>query len=173
MDNMLYRKFTAFYVSTFIISILISASSFGQGEPIYLDSFLGWTYILLFVVGGIILIYGNLISIGIEYVVNRWMKGNSIIFILLHGLLGGLPVIWSQHWMLTLYASGAALLYALVDRWIYYRSSRDKHTWQVHTIAPILFLILFAIFMVKSQPLPPYSAEEAVAIAISGEVIDS
>ncbi len=165
MDNMFYRKFTAFYVSTIIISLFISAGSFGQGQPVYLDSFLGWAYILIFVVGGIILIYGNLISIGIEYVVNRWMKGNAIAFILMHGVFGGIPVVWAQQWTLTLYASGAALLYAFVDRWIFNRSNKNKHTWPVHTVAPVLFLILFAIFMVKSHPVPNYGAVSAFTTA--------
>lgn len=165
MENMFYRKFTAFYVSTIIISILISAGSFGNGEPIYIDSFLGWAYILLIVVGGIILVYGNLISLGIEYVTNRWLKESSIVFVLLHGLFGALPIIWFLQWTLTLYAAAAALLYALVDRWIFHRSNKNKHTWPVHAIAPVLFLILLAIFMVKSHPVPNYGAVSAFTTA--------
>jgi hypothetical protein len=141
MDNIIYRKFTATYVTVLFITFTLSASTVSQS----LEDFFGWSFFFFIYVGAVVLIYANLVSFGIEFVLNGGLKTrtytNSFVFIFMHVIFGVLPIFVSGlSWFLWL-SIFASLLYACVDRWVWKRSVGGKRTWL------IVFLPLFPLLI--------------------------
>ncbi|MDF0728946.1 hypothetical protein PY093_20240 [Cytobacillus sp. S13-E01] len=169
MSDLLKKKLISTFVSTAFISILMSAllvhgQEYGLGA-----AFAGWTLMYGMYVGAVILIYGNLVSLGVEYLQHKWFKNNTWVFIALHvffGLIGGFVLEFS---FFTVFGVMAALFYACIDRWIFRRKKENKGIlWFVLTPV-LLFGLLSGYFQLISSPLPPFTQDDAVEFATSGE----
>jgi hypothetical protein len=68
--SLIFRKLVTTFVTTTIFSLLLAfLNLIGREEITYNqgEQFIGWFLICFMYIGVIILIYGNLVSVGIEY----------------------------------------------------------------------------------------------------------
>lgn len=73
-ENLLFRKLTTTFVTTVFLSILFVLLYFnGVGELGHnsWNLFIGWFFVYAMYIGLIILIYGNLVSLAIEYLAKK------------------------------------------------------------------------------------------------------
>lgn len=73
-ENLLFRKLTTTFVTTVFLSILFvllyfnGVSELGHNRG---NLFIGWLFVYAMYIGLIILIYGNLVSLAIEYLAKK------------------------------------------------------------------------------------------------------
>ena len=167
------RKLTATFFSTTIISLTFAFVVVILGfEDItyHLGNYLlGWAYVYMLYVGAIILIYGNLISIAIEYMQGKGFLKADWKYILLHGIFG-LPLgILFQSVVGALYGLAAAMIYAIVDRVILVRKNKGKRIRPFYLLPVSLYIVSWLTLQILSPPMPPFTPEDAVEFATSGE----
>jgi hypothetical protein len=140
--SMIYRKFVTTFVTTMTICFIFAFIGAVQGEH-----FLGWFIIYIMYVGTIVLLFGNLVSFVVEYLSKNYFS----LYILLHGVFGGLALgIPFKNMEAALVGIGSALLYGCIDRWLYKRTEKYKSTKMFFLVPIMLFLISWAFFAIFS-----------------------
>lgn len=170
-DNFARRKLFATFFSTFLTSIILGFYSVwdeGGGSSHFFLS----TFIYFFFSGLVIGIYGNAVSASLEYVFTKKLnRGNFsiILYILLHGLFGGLIGLISlthgdpDSLSLVLIGGLPAIMFAISDVWLAKKIKQEK----LPEIFPLLVLLglFFSIALVTAvydQDINPLTAEEAI-----------
>ncbi|MFD1040399.1 hypothetical protein ACFQ3N_18645 [Virgibacillus byunsanensis] len=177
MTSLIYRKIITTFATTALFSIGLAFQYAGYSQIGYNqgNQLMGWSLFYGIYVGAIILVYGNLVSLAIEYVQRKWFTHLNWLFILLHGIFGLANGILFQQWVFALMGMVVALTYACIDRWIYSRVSKEK-SMKLFILIPILiYVVSWGILQVISPPMPPFTKEDAVEFATSkeGTVIDT
>ncbi|MFF2458713.1 hypothetical protein [Peribacillus simplex] len=173
IESLIKRKITVTYVTTTVTSIILAYLYMAAGikveTPYNLGGeFLGWLSIYSMYVGAIVLIYGSLVSVGIEYLQKKWFIKHTWLYVLFHGFLGLLNGLFFQETTLALAGMVVALFYALIDRWLYVRDKVQQSP-KMFFLFPVLACgLLWGYFQIISEPLPPFSMEEAVEFATAG-----
>ncbi|MGG3890619.1 hypothetical protein [Metabacillus fastidiosus] len=169
------RKITATFFTTAITAIALACAYMAadmRSSPLYQlgKGFLSMFFVYSIYVGTIILIYGNIVSAGLEYIHRKWFINHTWLYVLLHGLLGLVNGIIFPEFSLVLMLSGmvAALLYAFIDRWIYSRMKAQKNIKGFFIFPVFLFASLWLCFQIISETLPPFTKEEAIEFAADG-----
>lgn len=168
-ENFFHRKMTATFVTTITLAMILSCFSIrdnGGGTTDYGEAFLAEAMLYGLYGGVIILVYGSLVSALIEFVMNRWFKINSWIFILLHGVFG---LIMIEVPILSVFGIAAALFYACIDRWIFSRKSLEKQI-SIFALTPVaIFAAIWTALSFISPEQPPFTADDAIEFVTSGE----
>lgn len=174
-ENLLERKILATIVTTLTLVIVLSGfmleinTDLNPEEADYGMAFVVTTMAVGIYGGLIILVYGNIVSLLIEFVLKRWFKVKTVVFILLHGFFG-LVLIFEP--ILAMYGVTAALFYACMDRWIFYRT-RNKKRLRMFLIVPIgIYAAIWAVLTIISTEPPPFTKEDAIAFVSGGDTYD-
>jgi hypothetical protein len=172
--SLMIRKFFTTYIVTAAASFLMAVSSvFGNGEWELANNrgneLIGWTFIYIMYIGTIILIYGNAVSLGLEWVRKKGMIPYSWIVIVLHGIFGMALGFLFPHWMLILCGMAIALGYGIIDWWLRIKPLRPAGMLIVVLFPVLLYGGAWGTFEYLSPPMPPFTIEEAVAFATDGE----
>ncbi|WNS82331.1 hypothetical protein RRU94_16475 [Domibacillus sp. DTU_2020_1001157_1_SI_ALB_TIR_016] len=130
------------------------------GTNFLLLSSMFFTYI-----GAIVLVYGNIVSLVIEYFHKKWFKNQDWLYIVILSLFGLANGILFQDLIFAIYGLVAALLYALIDKWVEKRMENQKSIKIIWLIPFILAFIGWLYFYISSPPVPPFTKEEAVEFA--------
>lgn len=171
-ESPILRKITATFVTTTIFSLLfvilyfIDAfeSTYDQGR-----NYLGWLFVYAVYIGSIILIYGNLVSIIIEYLQRKWFLQHDWLYVLILGLFGLANGILFQSVMAALFGMVAAIVYGIFDKWLYKRNLKGK-SMKPFLIIPITLVVICWVYLeLTSPPKPPFTKEDAVISVTSGE----
>jgi hypothetical protein len=171
LGSYIVRKLITTFVSTFMFSILLAflsfhdstVTSYNQG-----NAFIGWFLIFFMYSGAIILIYGNLVSVGVDYLQRKWFKHQDWLYVFILGVFGLVNGVFFQEKMFALFGMFAAVLYALIDKRLYKRKLENKSI-KMFLLIPIVSLVLFwGYFQYMSPPMPPFTMEDAVESATSG-----
>ncbi|MED4072306.1 hypothetical protein [Priestia endophytica] len=126
-----------------------------------------------FYVGIVILIYANLVSFLIEVLRNKFNL-NSFTYIILHGLVGALTGgMVSKSALVALCIAGIAILYALVDYWQMNQEDKSRSIKYILLVSFLPIVCSSLYFASISEPLPPFTAEDAIASAIDDYSITS
>jgi hypothetical protein len=126
-----------------------------------------------FYVGIVILIYANLVSFLIEVLRNKFNL-NSFTYIILHGLVGALTGgMVSKSALVALCIAGIAILYALVDYWQMNQENKSRSIKYILLVSFLPIVCSSLYFASISEPLPPFTAEDAIASAIDDHSITS
>ncbi|MFT8323017.1 MAG: hypothetical protein ABF649_19295 [Bacillus sp. (in: firmicutes)] len=148
------KLITTFILTTVISSIMSFAYLRGWGElPIQGTFFLGWFAVYAMYVGVVILLYGNIVSLLIEYFHIKRCFLPSWLYILLHGIFGlanGLifhEVNAGVNVVLLFYSCMAALFYGLIDRWIYIRTEAGKSLSLPIAVPMVVFVSCYLYFL--------------------------
>lgn len=181
MQNMLasiiLRKAIATYVVTIIASIVMAApyvlkDSHSQFPYNLGNQFVGWSFIYMMYIGVIISIYGNAVSLGIEWVREKWFVRHNWLAFFMHGVFGMALVIIFPNWLFALIGMMIALAYGGLDWWLRVKVS----TWKVVlwiVVTPVLLHVLsWGVLQYMSPPMPPFTMEDAVAQATEGKGTD-
>ena len=173
VESLVKRKITVSYVTTMVTSIFLAYlymdDGIKAGTPYNLGGeFLGWLSIYSMYVGAIVLIYGNLVSVGIEYLQEKWFIKHTWLYVLFHGFLGLLNGLFFQETTLALAGMVVALFYAFIDRWLYVRDKVQQSTKMFFLFPVLACSLVWGYFQIISEPLPPFSTEEAVESATAG-----
>jgi hypothetical protein len=170
--DLIKRKFVTTVLATMIASMLLSFYAiksnteyvYNQGEQ-----FIGWFFVILMYAGAIILIYGNLVSIVVEYVQKKWFEKHDWLYVVILGMFGLANGFIFREVSFAFYGMLAALLYAVIDRWLYRRETEVTNVKKVLFAPAASVLLLWGYFQAISPPLPPFTIEHAVEFATSGE----
>ena len=174
VENLLKRKITVTFVTTIVPSIILAfwymVSITKEETPYHLGaSFIGWLALYSMYIGAIVLIYGNLVSIALECLQKKWFIKHTWLYVLLHGFFGLANGLLFQDMSLALAGMIVALFYAFIDRWVYVRAKFQLST-KMFFLFPVLACgLLVGYFQIISDPLPPFTKEDAVAFAADGE----
>ncbi|RAS72838.1 hypothetical protein [Priestia endophytica] len=137
------------------------------------QGFILWVLVYALYAGAVILIYANLVSVLIEVLWNKFNL-NSFTYIILHGLVGALTGgVVSKSTLVALCIAGIAILYALVDYWQMNQEDKSRSIKYILLVS-ILPIVCSAIYFASiSEPLPPFTAEDAIESAIDDHSITS
>ncbi len=124
------------------------------------NQFIGNFFIFFICIGVIILIYGNLVSIGIEYLHKKWFQQYDWLYVLILGVFG---------FVFSLYGMLAATLYAIIDKWLDRRNSESKSVKMLFLISIASLLLSWGYFQFTSTPMPPFTKKDAVKFATASE----
>lgn len=166
------RKLVTTFAATTIFSVVLSFFSLQDSSKILYNQgnqFIGWFFVYFMYIGVIILIYGNLVSIGIEYLQRKWFQRLDWLYVLILGVFGLGNGIIFQESTLAIYGMLAAILYAIIDKWLFKRNTNSKVVKMFFLIQIVLLLICWGYFQFISPPMPPFTKENAVEFATSGE----
>ena len=173
IGNFMKRKLIATSVSTIVSTGLLTFFSIqANPEDVYIynqgNQFIGWFLIFLVYVGVIVLIYGNLVSVGVEYIQRKWFRPQDWLYVFIVGAFGSIIGLVLEEKTLAYYGMLAAILYAVIDKWLYKRGTKNKHVKMLFLI-PFAFLsIAWGYLQLISPPMPPFTKEKAVEFATSG-----
>lgn len=174
MKNQLFkRKMYSTLLSSVLITILLSLSAFfslGEGTEYHRgNSYLGWVFLLFMYIAPIILLYGNVVSLIIEFVLKKMHLEKRGLSLFLHGLFGLANGMLFSSWIYAIMGAIAALSYVLIDRWVSKRL-QEKKRMTSYILAPLLFLGLAWGGLEWASPAqPPFTIEDAVKSAIEGD----
>ncbi|WP_433750408.1 hypothetical protein [Falsibacillus pallidus] len=170
---MIVRKFTATFFTTSLLSLILAGTylSFSVFSPNTGDHLLGWSLFYGIYIGAIILFYGNLVSFFIEWLQGKWDWITQWFYILLHGVFGLANGLLFESWMLGFEGAIAAIVYAAIDRWVYFRQKKDKGMGiKLFYIFPIaVYLLSWGVLELASPSEPPFTKNDAAAFAVQGE----
>ncbi len=171
VEYLIARKLIATFFSSIIVSILLFLFSYDSSKIVHDTGieFIGWFLIFFMYIGIIILIYGNLVSIGVEFLQKKWFKKQGWLYVLLLAIFGLANGVFFQDIVFAYYGLLAALLYAIVDKLLFKRFQEEKSIKAFILIPIVSVLLTWGYFHLTSQPLPPYTIEEAVQFVTSGE----
>ncbi|MGE7879719.1 hypothetical protein [Peribacillus muralis] len=174
VESLIKRKITATYVTTAVASVILAywymADGMKAGTPYDLGKgFLSWVFVYSMYAGAIVLIYGSLVSVGIEYLQRRRFIKHTWLYVLLHGFFGLLNGLFFQETAFAVVGMVAASFYAVIDRWLYVRDKVQQSS-KLFWLFPLLACgLLCGYFQLLSEPVPPFSKEDAVEFATDGE----
>lgn len=169
-------KLIARKVVTTLITAMLFALSFSTYGLIGNDSlspydrgveFIGWASLFFYYGGIIIFIYGTAVSIVLELMLRKILPKYNWLYILFHGLFGGIFLF--QDLDILFLGIVPAFLYGLVDRWLYTQNMDGRHIKFGLLIPVALTLILWGSFSLSSETRPPFTSEDAIERATSGE----
>lgn len=167
--SLLLRKLTTTFVVTTIFSFVLVLSSITDGfefEYNQGNQFIAWFFVYFMYIGVIILLYGNSISIVIEYLQRKWFQQHDWLYVLILGVFGLANGPFFQEVLFAFLGMVAAVLYAFIDKWLYQR----KKTIKMFFLIPIASLLFcWGFFQFISPSMPPFTKEDAVNFATSGE----
>ncbi|MFE1245049.1 hypothetical protein ACFW35_13030 [Fictibacillus sp. NPDC058756] len=168
-ENFFQRKMMASIVTTITLAMVLASMSLKDNAGStsdYGEAFLAAAMLYGTYGGVIILVYGSLVSGVIEFVMNRWFKINTPIYILFHGVFG---LIMLEVPILAVFGVASAILYALIDRWILFRINKDKPTFILILTPFALFTMTWSILSFITPDRPHFTAEDAVEFVTSGK----
>ncbi|MBH5319774.1 hypothetical protein I6N90_18405 [Paenibacillus sp. GSMTC-2017] len=179
MLHVLGRKVLNTYISAFALIICIPLlSMLVKGDKNYtVDSFLSWMGISGMIAFPVILIYGSLISVGLEFLLPKWIKNRSVLIItqgIGHVAFGALHAILLKLDWFIYFTAWAALVYFLMDQ-LLICIQNNKHrlkVWIGLFLLPIVITVLVSALLPPAPPpLPvgPFTKEDAVSIATAGD----
>ena len=174
-QSIVVRKMTAAFFVTMITSMILAywymSAAAKNEEPSYQlgVNFLGWTFLYAMYVGAVVLVYGNLVSGAIEYAQKRGFIKNNGLYVLYHGLFGLLFGFLFQVPGLAVAGMAVAILYAFIDRWMCAREN-DSLSIKLLFLSPLVAGgLLWGYFQMQSEPMPPFTVEDAIEFAADGE----
>ncbi|WHY66838.1 hypothetical protein [Neobacillus sp. SuZ13] len=171
IGNFMKRKLIATSVSTIVTTgLLLFFSIQANPEDVYNqgNQFIGWFLFFLIYIGVIVLIYGNLVSIGVEYIQRKWFRQHDWLYVLIVGAFGSVIGVVLKEKTLAFYGMFAAILYAVIDKWLYKWASKNKRV-KMLFLFPLAFLfIAWGYLQFISPPMPPFTKEKAVEFATDG-----
>ncbi|WP_102349220.1 hypothetical protein [Bacillus sp. Marseille-P3661] len=170
--NLIIRKLTTTFVATTIFSLVLVFFSIIDGFELPYNKgnqFIGWFFIYLMYIGVIILIYGNLVSTLIEYMQRKWFRQYDWLYVFILGVFGLANGLLFPSVTFALLGMVAAILYAIIDKWLYRRHLSSKNI-KMFFLIPIACVVLcWGYFQLTSPPMPPFTKEDAVHFATSGQ----
>lgn len=171
--SLIMRKLITTIIATIIFSIVLAFGSligndlnivYNQG-----NDFIGWFFIYFLYIGVIILIYGNLVSVGIEFVQRKWFQEHDWLYILLHSIFGLVNGVIFQERTLAFFGVLAALLYACIDRWLFKKELNSTSVKMLFVLPIIALFLCWGYFQLISPPMPAFTKEDAVEFATDVE----
>ncbi|API93154.1 MULTISPECIES: hypothetical protein [unclassified Virgibacillus] len=174
VPSLLLRKFLTSYVLSILTAIFFSILYLfpitKEDSNYYLaENFLGWTLVYGVYIIPVLLLYGGPISIGLEYIYQRGFFKKSWFYNFFHGLFGAIFGLFFLNTPLVLIGVLIGSSYATVDRLLSQRIMNKKTIW-ISLVSPIVILVLiWGGFQYVSDPLPPFTAQDAIILATEGE----
>lgn len=163
----LITTFVIVILSSFVLSLYFlieSKTSYNAGNFLLQGTLFYGVYI-----GAIVFVYGNFVSLAIEYVQKRWYKFNNWIYILIHGLFGLANGLVFQTIEFAIAGMTVAVVYAMTDRWLLSRILRQKSL-KLFLAIPILIIVFsWGVLQITSPTMPHFTKEDAVKFATNGE----
>lgn len=163
---------TTFVVTTMSSFLFVLAYGFVDGFESEYDrgnQLMGWFFFYFICIGVIILVYGNLVSIVIEKLQTKWFPVHNWLYILILGVFGLANGLLFPSFTFALLGMMAALIYGIIDKWLYNRMTRNRSIKVFFLIPMAALLLCWGYFQYTSPPKPPFTIEDAVHFATSGE----
>ncbi|MCZ8532184.1 hypothetical protein [Psychrobacillus psychrodurans] len=163
------RKLIATFVTTILVAMVMSLLNIDMTIYEQGNHFVGWTFFFSLYVGAVVLVYGNIISIGVELLQRKYFVIHRWLYVGILGVFGALFGIAYKEMTLAIAGFLSAIFFALIDLWLIKNSYKTK---QLFFLILSPFLILFSLWLylqVMSPSLPPFTQEDAVSYATSGE----
>lgn len=172
------RKLVATFVATAMSSLFLALLYMGSRSESGIEYELGnrllsWSAIFMIYTGTIIFVYGNAVSVVLEFTVGRWLKGHHGLYVLLHGVMG-LPLgLLFHNSQLAICGMLAAFVYATAE-WLLIKLPRNYGVRVLLAVPIIVYGLSWGYLQAQSAPLPPFTIEDAVEFAAggTGKVVD-
>lgn len=169
IGSLICRKFIATLFSGTVVTILflylMDVSRMLDNRWIFISIFLAF----FMYIGGIILVYGNLVSISAEKVQRKLAKEQSWLYVIILGIFGLANGLLFQEITFALLGFVAAVLYAIIDKLLEKRLKEEKSIKAFLLIPISVFFLSWGYCVLTFQPLPPLTMEEAVKFVTSGD----
>ncbi|WP_138754937.1 hypothetical protein [Paenibacillus sinopodophylli] len=173
MTDLMIRKLLTTFVVTTSTSILFSLSDLPRSDY-SIASHLVWNdifyniYFYNMYIGAIIFIYGNAVSLAIEWARCKWFSRQVWLGIGLHAFWGmGLGVV-IKSWIFLLIGMLIALAYGVLDWWLEARMLKQKRVAFILLLPVVLYAVAWAALYEKAPSDPSFTMEEAVAFVVQG-----
>lgn len=158
------------FVTTTLVAMVMSLlnvdmTTYSQG-----NHFVSWTFVFFLYVGAVTLIYGNIISVGIELLQRKYFSRlNWLYYVGILGIFGSLFGVVYEEMSIAIIGFFIAIFFAFLDLWLIKNSYKTKQLFFL-ILSPLLILFgLWVYLQIMSPPVPPFTPEDAVSLATSGE----
>lgn len=139
-----------------------------MGNGAYTENPVDFLMIFTYYIGLIIFLYGNMVSLLLEHIQRKWFSENNWLYVLLHGLFGLVNGVMFLHWAFALAGMAFALLYAVIDRWLYAVVSKWKRPYLILALPAGVFAGSLLVMQNAPQPeVPPFTGEAAIEQAVN------
>ncbi|OPA78605.1 hypothetical protein BVG16_12125 [Paenibacillus selenitireducens] len=178
---MLLRKMMVAYVTTWIMLFCLGFFSLGGGEAWNAaERYMGWFLVVAMYAVPVIFLYGIIVSALVEGATLKLKftgPGEWLVSGFLHVIFGLAFGILLQSSLFSIIGGTAAMLFFSFDRIIMYITPRyRRRIWSFLLIMPIVvFIVIAGTLSWSSPPRPPFTANDAVTFATSGQgtIIDA
>ncbi|QDP41156.1 hypothetical protein [Radiobacillus deserti] len=168
----LLRKLLTTIVTTSALSFLfvfLYAIKGFEFVPDLGNQLLAWFFVYFMYIGVVILLYGNVVSIIVDYAQYKWFPKSDWLYVLILGIFGLANGLFFQLQSFAIVGMAAAILYGLMDKWLSKRKEKEKKI-RMFLFAPIALLVCcWGFLQLISPPEPPFTKEDAVEFATSSE----
>lgn len=163
------RKIIASFVTAILLAMVMSLFNLDLALYEQGNHFVGWTFVIFLYAGAIILVYGNIISIGVELLQRKYLSHRKWIYVTILGLFGALAGIFLNEMLFAIVGFCSAVFYSLIDLYLMKYSHKTKALF-ILILSPLFILFgLWLCLQIMSPSLPPFTKEAAVTFATSGE----
>lgn len=176
MGNLIWRKVTTTFVAAAILAAILGLGTGFETEQIKYNqgnAFIGWAFIYFLYIGVIMLIYGNIVSIGIEYLQRKWFQKQDWLYVFILGVFGLANGLIFQEVAFAVLGMIAAIFYALIDKWLYRRMQNEKGIIWFYIVPVVAIFIIWGTLLMISPRMHPFTADDAVSFATSGEDLEN
>ena len=138
------RKLIATFVTTILVAMVMSLLNIDMTIYEQGNHFVGWTFFFTLYVGAVILVYGNIISVGVELLQKKYFILHRWLYVGILGVFGALFGIAYKEMTLAIAGFSSAIFFALIDLWLIKNSYKTK---QLFFLILSPFLILFSLWL--------------------------
>ncbi|PKG21735.1 hypothetical protein [Niallia nealsonii] len=174
LQDIIPRKITATFISTFLPAFVFTfwyiysdiESSYNQG-----NDFIGWFLVYFMYVFVIILLYGNLVSIAVEFLQRKYVPKQDWLYVIIVSFFGALFGILTINIFAAVTGFLAALVYAALDKMLF----KDVFPFNIGCffLIPIVVVgLIWGYLQISSPKMPAFTEADAVAFLMNGAGTD-
>lgn len=164
MKSVVDRKAFATWITVAFVVVTLTFFLSGRAH----ESFFAWAFVSLIYGGLTVILFGNAVSILIEYIHRKWLTMNGPLYISLHGFFGLLSGILLGNVVFLTIAILSATLFGSVDYWL---KVKKRPTYALTSIGvfPVAVIVGIWIFIKITQG--PFTEAQAIDVATNRQSV--
>jgi len=174
LQDMISRKIAATFIAAFFPALFFAfwyiygdiETSYNQG-----NDFIGWFLVYYIYAFAIILLYGNVISITIEFLQKKYFRKQDWLYVIIVSFFGGLFGIFAANIFAGVTGFLAALVYAVLDKMLF----KDIFSFNIgwfFLMSIVAAGLIWGYLQITSSKMPAFTKEDAVNFLMDGAGTD-
>ncbi|MBA2176280.1 hypothetical protein H0266_15385 [Halobacillus locisalis] len=164
MKSVVDRKALATWITVSFVVVTLAFYFSGRAH----NSFFAWTFVSLIHGGLTVALFGNAVSMLIEYLHSKWSTMNGLLYITLHSFFGLLSGILLGNVVFLTIAIVSATLFGSVDYWL---KIKKRSTYALTSIGVFPVAVIVGIWLFTKITQGPFTEAQAIDVATNGQSV--